>query len=159
MIAQLTTVTAGLAEPFSARDLAHAAHTDTKTASNFLGRQRAKKWFHLVRRGQYARGPGFPKMVGGTPPIPMPASSPNPSPRPRAAADERPDSNEAVAATSAAGIKIGESLRSPFTRLDVEARLDGSSARAGQWLAEWLRAKWILQIGGNTFRHTQEFGV
>jgi hypothetical protein len=74
-------------------------------------------------------------------------------------AEPEADNNILATPTSATGIKIGHSLRDPFSLLDLSARLDGNgNQRAGQWLMTWRNKDWIDSVGTNNWRKTDKFG-
>lgn len=69
-----------------------------------------------------------------------------------------PESNLDVTPLSAAGIKIGLSLREPFTPTDLRARLDGPAGREYTWLAAWKRKDWLDTVSFGIYKRKGTFG-
>lgn len=69
------------------------------------------------------------------------------------------DKRVVLSPISAEGIKIGASLRDPFSSLDLQARLDAGN-NIGSWLMVWRNRGWIEPASGvGQFKKTERFGV
>lgn len=66
--------------------------------------------------------------------------------------------NENLTPMQEGAVKIGKSLRDPFTPNDLRARLDGERTRAGNWLTAWKTRGWIETVGFGQYRKTEAFG-
>jgi hypothetical protein len=67
------------------------------------------------------------------------------------------EDNSKLHPTSAAGLKVADTLSKRFSILDLKARLDGKQA-AGYWASHWMNKGWIEPVGVNEFLKTETFG-
>lgn len=69
------------------------------------------------------------------------------------------DKRVVLSPIGAEGIKAGQSLRDPFSSLDLSARLDAGN-NVGNWLMVWRNRGWIEPASGvGLFKKTERFGV
>jgi hypothetical protein len=69
--------------------------------------------------------------------------------------EQEKTANAKAGPLSPEALKIGESLPTTFSSLDLKARTD---ANVGTWLGIWMSKKWIEPSGANQFRKSQNFG-